>query len=136
MLVCSNIFIFMFKYFIQSWIISPLPDRWPRHRKHFIFVNQIFMDILEVKDICSILWDILHMAHDIVNSLSSILIFGNPLLIIKHCKIWLYCRIWMNPYINKSIYLFSDEFSLFWTLSFLNPLNFFRLFASKIFIIF
>lgn len=51
------------------------------------------MDILEVKDICSILRDILHMAHDIVDSLPPILIFRDPLLIIKHCKIRLYCRI-------------------------------------------
>jgi len=94
------------------------------------------MNILEMENICTIFWYILSMTHNIVNSLSSINKFVNPLLIIQHHKIRFYFWISMDPNINECIDFLHWISSLLSVLFSLSPFYFFVTLTTKIRIVF
>lgn len=94
------------------------------------------MNILEMKHIRPVLGYVLYVRIYVVDGLSAIFKFIDPLFIIQHKKIGLNSGIRMNPNINKSVDLFSDIFPLLWVLLSLFPLHSLALAVSKVLIVF
>lgn len=97
----------MFEKFSQIGVVPPLPFRLPGDFQFLVFANQISMNILKVKGISSIFWDVLHVAIDIVDGLATVGIIFAELLTIDHFKVGLHCWVNVYPYINKTVHLLN-----------------------------
>lgn len=88
-----------------------------------------------MEDICSIFRDILSMAPYSMNGLPSVLVFVDPVFIIKHHKVWLNLRVRMNPDIYKGVYFLSHIFPLLSLFFSFFPVNLGAFFTAKIIIV-
>jgi hypothetical protein len=61
------------------------------------------MNILEMEGICSILWNILHDALDVVESVASICKIFAKLTTINHLEVRFNCGVRMYPDINEGV---------------------------------
>jgi hypothetical protein len=93
------------------------------------------VNILEMKHISAILGYVLYVRIDVVDGLSAIFKFIDPLFIIQHKEIGLYSGIRVNPHINKSVDLFSGIFPLLWVLLSLYPMHSLALAVGKVLVV-
>ena len=136
LLVLMNCFVFVLKYFINLWVITPLPHRGPRKLQHFIFANRVFVNIPKVKDICTVLRDILNVAPNVMNSLATILELSYPLFVVQHHKVRLHTRIRVDPDVDESVDLFGDKLPLFSVLLSLLPTHSFAVLPAETVVVF
>lgn len=83
----SNTFNGMFKDLGDLGIITSFPFRSPANLEHFVFTDEISMDVSEVEGICSILGNILHVYIDIMDGLTHIAIIFTELSAICHHEV-------------------------------------------------
>lgn len=89
-----------------------------------------------MEDICSVFRDVLGKAHDIMDGLASVLVFGYPLLVVKHHEVRLLFRVRVDPYVDESVDLFGRVLSLLGVLSSLNPFHALAVAVSEVSVVF
>lgn len=72
LLEIPDVFLIVFEHGWQIWIIASHPLGLPLEEQTFDHGRDVGVNVFEMKRICSVFWDILHMAHDVVFCLSSV----------------------------------------------------------------
>lgn len=62
------------------------------------------MDVLEVEGVCSVFGDVLHVAVDIVDSLTSVGVIFTELFTVNHLEVGLHIRVDVYPDINETVH--------------------------------
>ena len=72
------------------------------------------MNVAKVEGVCAVFGDVLHMALNFMDCLSTIGELVSPLLIVKGHEIGLHFWVSMDPHIQKAILFVSGILTLFW----------------------
>ena len=132
LLESSHIFRLVFKYFLELWVISSFPFRLPSHFQFFVPSDEIAMNVHEMKDVSSILGNVLNMAIYFMDGLTSISIIFAEFCAINHLKVRFNFLVRVNPDINEGVHLSGVILAKDWVFFPLLPLRSSTIFFSKI----